>query len=361
MIHAPSFDGDSGGHIMLRFLTAGESHGKFLLAILEGVPAGLKIDLVKVNKELKRRQQGLGRGARMRLERDKIFAITGLRKGKTIGAPIGIIIKNSDSSIDRLPSVLVPRPGHADLAGVLKYGFNDARDVLERASARETAARVAIGAICKILLEQFEIKIKSHILSIGGMQETSDIKKLIAVAKKNKDTLGGVFEVQAKNCLAGLGSYVHYERRLDGILAQAIMSIPAIKAVEIGMGLASSEKLGSEVHDVIHFAKGKFYRRTNNAGGLEGGVSNGQDLIIRAAMKPISTLGNPLDSVDIRSKKKAKASVQRYDTCAVEAASVIAENMVAFCIAQAFLEKFGNDNMGDIKLSLASYRKRIQS
>ncbi|MBU2540597.1 MAG: chorismate synthase [Candidatus Omnitrophica bacterium] len=345
----------------MRFLTAGESHGKFLVAILEGMPAGLRLDIKEINEELRRRQQGVGRGARMRLERDKVFAITGLAKGKTIGAPIGIIIKNCDSSIDRLPLVLVPRPGHADLAGVLKYGFNDARCVLERASARETAARVAVGAVCKILLEQFKIKIKSRILSIGGLRGISEIKKLIAAAKRNKDTLGGIFQVQVKNCLCGLGSYVHYERRLDGILAGAIMSIPAIKAVEIGMGLACSEKFGSEVQDVIHFANGKFLRLTNNAGGLEGGVTNGQDLVIRAAMKPISTLGDPLDSVNIRTKKKAKASVQRYDTCAVEAASVIAENMVAFCLSQAFLEKFGNDNMEDIKVSLAHYRKRTRS
>lgn len=343
---------------MLRFLTAGESHGRFLLAILEGMPAGLKIDVRKINKELQRRKAGIGRGPRMSLEADKIFAITGVKNGLSIGAPIGLIIENRDSSIDRSPVVLTPRPGHADLAGVLKYGFKDCRDVLERASARETAIRVALGAVCKMFLEEFRIKISSDVLQIGTETRLAEIRKLIELARKNKDTLGGVFQVRVQNCLAGLGSYVHFDRRLDGLLAQAIMSIPAIKAVEIGMGFEASTKFGSQVHDPIYFAKGKFLRQTNNAGGLEGGVSNGEDLVIRAAMKPISTLGKPLDSVNIANKKKQKAAVERFDTCAVESAGVVAENMVAFVLTCAFLDKFGNDSLADIKVSVGNYRKR---
>ncbi len=344
---------------MLRFLTAGESHGKFLLGILEGMPAGLKIEAREIDKELSRRQKGIGRSSRMSLERDKIFAITGIKNNISIGAPIGLVVENRDKSIDKLPSVLVPRPGHADLAGVLKYGFRDARNVLERASARETTMRVAIGAVCKMLLEEFKMKITSQVLHIGGKTSPREINKLIDLAKKNKDTLGGVFEVGVKNVLPGLGSYVHYDRRLDALLSQAIMSIPAIKAVEIGEGVASSEKFGSEVHDAIYLAKGKYLRKSNNAGGLEGGVTNGEDLIIKAAMKPIATLGNPLDSVNILTKKKAKAAVERFDTCAVESAGVIAENMVAFVLAGALLDKFGNDSLEDIKVSVANYKKRV--
>ncbi|MEW6008699.1 MAG: chorismate synthase [Candidatus Omnitrophota bacterium] len=343
---------------MLRFLTAGESHGKFLVAILEGIPAGLKIEIKKINNELARRKIGIGRSARMGLETDRIFSITGLKNNISIGAPIGLIVENKDKSIDRLPAVLIPRPGHADLAGVLKYGFKDARKVLERASARETVMRVAIGAVCKILLEEFKMKVTSQVLHIGGKTSLREIKKLIHLAKKKKDTLGGVFEVCVKNVLAGLGSYVHYDRRLDGLLTQAIMSIPAIKAIEIGEGIISAEKFGSQVHDAIYFSKGKFFRKTNNAGGLEGGVTNGQDLIIKAAMKPIATIGNPLDSVNILTKKKAKAAIERYDTCAVESAAVIAENMVAFILAGALLDKFGSDSLEDIKVSVANYKKR---
>ncbi len=343
---------------MLRFLTAGESHGRFLLAILEGMPAGLRIDVKKINKELKRRQEGAGRGQRMALESDRIFAITGIRKGVSIGAPIGLLIENRDASIDRLAQVLAPRPGHADLAGVLKYGFKDARSVLERASARETAIRVAIGAVCKIFLEEFKVNVSSQVLQIGAKTKVKEIRKLIELAQRNKDTLGGVFQVRVANCLPGLGSYVHYDRRLDGLLAQSLMSIPAIKAVEIGMGFEASTKFGSEVHDAIYFAKGAFFRKTNNAGGLEGGVTNGEDLVIRAAMKPISTLGKPLDSVNILNKKKQKATVERFDTCAVESAAIIAENMIAFVLTKSFLDKFGNDSLEDIKVSVANYRKR---
>lgn len=343
---------------MLRFLTAGESHGKFLVAILEGIPAGLKIEPVEINKELARRQKGIGRSARMSLEEDKIFAITGIKNKISIGSPIGLVIENRDKSIDKMPAVLVPRPGHADLAGALKYGFKDCRNVLERASARETTMRVAIGAVCKMLLEEFKMKITSQVLHIGGKTSSHEIKKLISLAKKNKDTLGGVFEVAVKNVLPGLGSYVHYDRKLNGLLSQAIMSIPAVKSIEIGEGVASSEKFGSQVHDAIYFSGGKFFRKTNNAGGIEGGVSNGQDLIIRAAMKPIATIGNPLDSVNILTKKKAKAAVERFDTCAVESAGVIAESMVAFVLAGALLDKFGNDNLEDIKVSVANYKKR---
>lgn len=346
---------------MLRFLTAGESHGKFLLAILEGMPAGLKVDIKRIDKELVRRQQGIGRGKRMAIESDRVFDISGLIKGKTIGAPIGIIIKNRDSGMNKLAPVFTPRPGHADLAGILKYGLSDARPVLERASARETAARVAVGAITKILLEEFKIKITSKVLHIGGQMRPVEIKKLIALAKKKKDTLGGVFEIRVKNCMCGLGSYVHYDRRLDGILACAIMSIPGIKALEIGTGFSASSRFGSQIHDAIYFSNFEFYRKTNNAGGLEGGITNGEDIILRAAMKPISTLGNPLDSVDIRLKKKALASVERYDTCAVESAGVIAENLTSFSLCQALLEKFGGDSLEDIKVSVSNYKKRLRS
>jgi len=345
---------------MLRYLTAGESHGKALIAILEGMPAGLKVDIKMINQELRRRQSGFGRGKRMQIEKDKIQIPSGLKKGITLGSPIGLLIENKDFSIEKLPKVMCPRPGHADLAGFLKYGFTDIREVLERASARETASRVGIGAICKILLEEFNIRISSKVLAIGGESKVKAMIKKINEAKTNKDTAGGIFEVKAKGVPCGLGSYVQPDKRLDGRLSQAIMSIPGIKAVEIGLGFGFADKFGSQVHDAIYYSKSKgFYRKTNNAGGIEGGVSNGQDIIIRACMKPISTLLEPLDSVNIITKKPAKAIIERSDICVVEAAGVIAESAVAFVLSDAFLEKFGSDSLKDIKDNFHNYLKRI--
>jgi len=346
---------------MLRYLTAGESHGKAQVAILEGMPAGLRVDLARINQELKRRQSGIGRGKRMQIEKDKAQIISGLKKGVTLGSPIALCIENKDFSIERLPKVTCPRPGHADLAGSLKYGFTDVRNVLERASARETASRVGIGAICKIFLEVFKIRISSRVLCIGGESSHTAILKKINQAKNNKDTVGGIFEVIARGLPCGLGSYVQADRRLDGRIAQALMSIPGIKAVEIGLGFGYADEFGSEVHDAIYYNKNKgYFRKTNNAGGLEGGISNGEDIIVRACMKPISTLLAPLDSVNILTKKPAKATVERSDICAVESAGVIAESVLAYLFSDAFLEKFGSDSLSDIKESYNNYLKKLR-
>jgi len=346
---------------MLRFLTAGESHGEALLAILEGMPSGLKIEKDFIDQELSRRQKGLGRGKRMQIEEDKVKIISGIKNGITIGSPIGVLIGNKDFSIDKLPKVIFPRPGHADLAGLLKYGFKDIRDVLERASARETACQVAIGALCKLFLKEFNIFIESKVLEIGGENKKERIIKKIEEAKEKRDTLGGIFEVTARGVPVGLGSYVHWDRRLDARLAGVIISIPGVKAVEFGLGFGYAKKFGSEVHDAIYYNKIRgYFRRTNNAGGIEGGVSNGQDIVIRACMKPISTLLNPLDSVNILTKKPAKAQIERSDICAVESAGVIAESKVAFVLTDAFLEKFSADNLEDIKNSFKYYLKRIK-
>jgi len=346
---------------MLRFLTAGESHGKSLLGILEGMPAGLKIDKALIDKDLARRQAGYGRGQRMKIEKDRVEILSGVVKSVTIASPIGLLINNKDAKLDALPPLYCPRPGHGDLAGGLKYGFSDLRCVLERASARETAMRVAVGAICKMLLSKFKINIASKVISIGGQTREDSIKKVIDDAARRKDTVGGVFEVIIKGVAAGLGSYVHYDRRLDASLAGALMSIPAVKGVEIGAGFSCARKFGTQFHDAIYYSKTKgYYRITNNAGGIEAGVSNGQDIILRACMKPISTIGNPLDSVDTRTKKQHKAQVERYDTCAVHSAGVVAEAAAAFEIAKAFLEKFGSDSINEITQNLASYIKAIK-
>ncbi len=345
---------------MLRYLTAGESHGKCLLAILEGMPAGLKINEAEINQELKRRQAGFGRGARMKIEQDQAQILSGLRHGITIASPIALKIDNKDSSLEALPSITCPRPGHADLCGSLKYGFSDIRNVLERASARETAARTAVGAVCKIFLREFDIEINSRIAAVGGESNPSQIRKKIDRAIAQKDTLGGVFEVIAKNVPAGLGSYVQPDRRLDARLAAGLISIPGVKAVEFGMGFGCAAKFGSEVHDAIYFSKEKgYFRKTNNAGGIEGGISNAEPIIIRCCMKPISTLLNPLPSVDIVSKKPTKATIERSDTCVVEAAGVVAEAVVAFEISSALLEKFGSDSMKEIKRSLTAFKAGI--
>ena len=346
---------------MLRYLTAGESHGKALVAILEGMPAGLKIDSARINLELKRRQQGIGRGKRMQIEKDKVEILSGLKKGITLGSPLALLIENKDSSIERLPKVTCPRPGHADLAGLLKYGFTDARNVLERASARETASRVGIGAICKMLLEEFKLRISSRVLSIAGESTRLAMIKKITDAKENKDTVGGIFEVEVKGAPCGLGSYVHPDRRLDGRIAQAVMSIPGVKGVEIGLGFGFVDKFGSCVHDAIYYAKNKgYFHQTNNAGGIEGGISNGEDIIIRACMKPISTLLQPLDSVNIITKRPSQASIQRSDICVVESAGVIAESVCAYVLTDAFLEKFGSDALLDIKDNYQNYLKRLR-
>lgn len=347
---------------MLRSLLAGESHGKGIISILEGIPAGLRVEVEKINQELKRRQQGFGRGRRMQIEKDKASLLSGLKNGVTLGSPITLFVENKDFSIEKLHKVLCPRPGHADLGGLLKYGLTDIREVLERASARSTVGTVSIGAICKIFLSEFKIKVLSRVLSIAGESAGKKIKDRIIEAINKKDTVGGIFEVVVKGVPAGLGSYVQSDRRLDGRIAQAIMSIPGIKAVEIGLGLGYAISFGSEVHDAVYFNKNKgYFRKTNNAGGIEGGISNGEDIVIRACMKPISTLLKPLDSVNINSKKSAKAAIERSDICVVEAAGVVAESACAFVLADALLEKFGGDSISDIKLAYQNYRRRIKS
>lgn len=345
---------------MLRYLTAGESHGKALMAILEGLPAGLRVEKERIDLELARRQEGYGRGARMRIEKDKVEILSGLHKGKTIGSPLGILIENRDFSLERQPEIFNPRPAHADLAGLLKYGFGDARPVLERASARETAARVAVGAVGKILLSEFDISLSSKVLAIGAKTSQKEIHQVIDQAIQRKDSLGGVFEVRIKGVPVGLGSYVQPDKRLNARLSQAVVSIPGIKAVEFGLGCECASRFGSKVHDAIYYSKDKgYYRKTNNAGGIEGGISNGEDVVLRGYMKPIATLNKPLSSVDIRSKKAVLASIQRSDTCAVEAAGVVAEAMCALEIANALLEKFGGDCLADIKPAFGAYLKRI--
>lgn len=345
---------------MLRYLTAGESHGRGIVAILEGMPAGLKVDTAKINSELKRRQQGFGRGRRMKIEKDAARILSGLKNNLTLGSPIALLIENKDYSIEKLKRVICPRPGHADLAGLLKYGFSDIREVLERASARSTVATVGIGAICKIFLSEFGISISSRALSVGGENTKQAMLKKISEAINKKDTLGGVIEVVAKNIPVGLGSYVQPDKRLDARLTANIMSIPGIKAVEIGLGLGFAVSFGSEVHDEIYYNKNKgYFRKTNNAGGIEGGISNGEDIILRACMKPICTLLNPLESVNIVTKKPSKAAIERSDTCVVEAAGVIAESACAYVLVDAFLEKFGADALCDIKASYRNYLKRI--
>jgi chorismate synthase len=345
---------------MLRYLSAGESHGKAIVAILEGMPAGLKVDPALINQELKRRQCGYGRGKRMQIEKDRAQILSGLHKGLTLGSPLTLLVQNRDFNIERLPRVACPRPGHADLAGLLKYGFSDIRGVLERASARSTVATVAVGAVCKIFLGGFGIKILSRVLSIGGQKSTQGMRQKIQEAASGKDTVGGIFEVMARGVAPGLGSYAQPDRRLDGRLAQGIMSIPGIKAVEIGLGLGYAASFGSEVHDAIYYSKPKgYFRQSNNAGGIEGGVSNGEDLVLRACMKPISTLPAPLESVNITTKKSSAAAIERSDICVVEAAGVVAESAMAFVLADAMLEKFGADNIKDIKEGYKEYIKRI--
>ncbi|OIO36209.1 MAG: chorismate synthase [Candidatus Omnitrophica bacterium CG1_02_46_14] len=372
---------------MLRFLTSGESHGKCLISILEGMVAGLTIDETEVNQELARRQEGYGRGGRMTIEKDKVEILSGVRQKRSLGGPIALLIPNKDFKINELPAVKRPRPGHADLVGVMKYGQKDVRDVLERASARETTSRVAVGAICKIFLKEFGVEILSHVVSIGGVtfdakgMSFSEIKKASAEsqmhcassvvtkqmmmkvdeARNTKDTIGGIFEVIIKGVPPGLGSFVHYDRRLSAKLCAALFSIQAVKGVEVGMGFKVSETPGKNVHDAIyHEDKRGFYRKTNNAGGFEGGVTNGENLVLRAATKPYSTLMNPLQTVDIETKAKESATVERSDVTAVPACGVVGEAMVAFELANSFLEKFGGDSLKETLRNYNGYLKQIQ-
>jgi len=373
---------------MLRYLDAGESHGKCLVAILEGMPAGVKIDEKFINNELARRLKGYGRSDRAKsIEEDKIEILSGVRKGITLASPIAIRIENKDFKIDTLEKVTKPRPGHADLAGALKYNQKDIRNILERASARETASRVAIGAICKLFLSEFNVRILSHVINIGGVEAHTgglsfeEIQEKIARSSLNcadktaeklmieeinkikqaKDTIGGSFEIITEGVTAGLGSHVHYDRKLDGRLAGGLMSIQAIKGVEIGLGFEVAKKSGSQVHDQIYYDKrGGFYYKTNNAGGIEGGMTNGNPIIIKCAMKPIPTLMSPMDSVDIETKRSFKAQIERSDVIAVPAAGVVAEGHVAYELARAYLEKFGGDSLEETKRNFASYTKQLK-
>ncbi len=345
---------------MLRYLTAGESHGHCMVAILEGMPAGLKIDLKEMTIELKRRQMGYGRGNRMKIEDDNIEVLAGVRNGLTLGSPLGLYVKNRDYRIEDLLPLTHPRPGHADAAGCLKYGHKDIRNVLERASARETVARVAMGSVCKLFLKEFDIGVTSCAVMIAGETDKRRMKKKVEQAKKDLDTVGGAFRVEALNVPPGLGSYVTGDRRLGARLAAAVFSIPAIKAVEFGLGTDFASARGSRVHDAIYHSKDRgFYRKTNNAGGIEGGMSNGEPIVMTCTMKPISTVGRPLDSVDMVTRKPVKAAVERYDTCAVEAAGVVAESMVAFELANSLLEKFGGDSVAETKRNCKAYLRSL--
>jgi chorismate synthase len=347
---------------MLRFLTAGESHGKGMVVILEGLCAGLPVDEKKINKELKRRQAGFGRGRRMLIENDRAEIISGLKNKRTLGSPIAILVRNKDAGIEKLHQVVAGRPGHADLAGLLKYGFSDIREVLERASARSTASLVAAGALCKMFLGEFGIVLGSRVVSVGGETTKSGIFSRITEAIEKKDTVGGIFEVTAENVPVGLGSYTQGDRRLDSRWAAAVIAIPGVKSFELGLGAGYAAGFGSKVHDAIYYNRKKgYFRLTNNAGGIEGGVSNGEKIVLRACMKPIATLMRPLDSVHIKTLKSAKAAVERSDTCVVEAAGVVGEAAAALVLADAFLEKFGADSLKDIKSSYSGYIKRINS
>ena len=372
---------------MLRFLTAGESHGACLVAILEGMVAGVPVDAGALQREMRRRQLGYGRGPRMQFETDAVELLSGVRRGKTLGSPIALSIKNKDASIDRLPAVTQPRPGHADLVGAMKYDHRDIRNVLERASARETAARVAVGALCRPLLSSLGIEMASHVVALGSIhakpsrlsvarlraraersplrcldaQATKRMMRLIDACVKAGDTLGGVFEVVAEGVPPGLGSHAHYDRRLDALLGRAILSIHAVKAVEIGDGVLAASLPGSKVQDQIFYTKARgFYRSSNRAGGFEGGMTTGQPLIVRGFLKPLSTLRAPLRSVDIHTKRPVVATVERSDVTTVPAAGVIGEAMVAFELARAVLDKFGGDSLRELKRNYVGYRRQLR-
>jgi chorismate synthase len=393
---------------MLRFETAGESHGECLVATLTGLPAGIPISLDAINRELWRRQQGYGRGGRKNIEHDRFESVAGVRHSQTIGSPIAIILPNNDwknwtealpvesidgaedKSKDKRKPVTRPRPGHADLAGSIKYNFDDARYILERASARETTARVAVGALAKTFLAQFDIGVLSHVIGIGDArldrevywQELVDLsqkqevtlgcvdasiehrmKMFVDQAYKTGDTAGGVFEVVAHNVPPGLGSHITWDSRLDGRLAQAVVSIQAVKGAEIGQAVQGAASYGSEVQDTIGYDRERrqFTRGANRAGGLEGGMTNGQDVVVRGFLKPISTLRRPLESVDLATREPALAAYERSDVCVVPAAGVIGEAMVAIILAQAFLEKFGGDSLPETRRNFTNYMEQVRN
>lgn len=383
----------------LRYLTAGESHGPALTAVVEGMPANLELCEEDINRDLARRQQGYGRGGRMLIEKDKVQFLSGVRWGKTLGSPITLSIRNRDwenwqekmspAADDFVEGIAIthPRPGHADLSGVIKYRQDDARNILERSSARETAARVAVGALCKKFLSDLGISVFGYVTEIGGVVADASLEdyrerfvlseespcrtfdaeaeqrmiEAIDQAKEAGDSLGGIVEVVVLGTPVGLGSHVQWDRRLDGRLAGAVMSIQAFKGVEIGLGFEGGRRPGSQVHDEIYYQGDQFFRKTNRAGGLEGGMTNGAPIVVRGAMKPIPTLYKPLQTVDMRTKDAFAAVVERSDVCAVPAAAVVAEAVVAIEIAQAVLEKFGGDAMEEIRQNLQSYREYVQS
>ena len=409
---------------MLRFSTAGESHGEALVAQVSGLPAGVPVDQAWLDRELWRRQQGYGRGGRMRIEQDRAHVLSGVRHGKTIGSPVAMTLANNDwknweeilpveaGDADKHKAVKSPRPGHADLAGSLKYGFADARYVLERASARESAARVACGALAKMLLAEFGVLVGSHVIRVGGAElgrdaaweeiAASDAREEILLncvdadaegrmkaevdrALKTGDTIGGVFEVVVHGLPPGVGTHVNWDERMDGLLAQAVMSLQAVKAVELGRGVTAAESMGSSVHDAIGYEEGRgkrdegrenelgdsepedggpkftrFTRQSNNAGGIEGGISNGEDVVVRGYLKPISTLRRPLGSVSFETREPVKAAYERSDVCVVPAAGVAAEAMVALTIARLMIDKFGGDSLVEMKRNFDGYCGQIR-
>ncbi len=389
---------------MIRYFTAGESHGEGLVAYLSGLPAGLTVDQEFLNRELWRRQQGFGRGGRMKIETDKVHILSGVRNGATIGSPIAILLQNRDwkNWEESLPvgegdpakhkRVASPRPGHADLAGALKYNFSEARYVLERASARESAARVAVGGLAKLMLRELGIEVLSHVVSVGGavLRKSVTWEQIRGLAERNEvmlncadpeaeqqmkeevdkvlrtgDSVGGIFEVVAHRVPPGLGTYAQWDERLDGLLAGAVMSLQAVKAVEIGSGVAAASAAGSTVHDEIGYGAPAgftgFTRSRNNAGGIEGGVSNGEDVVVRGYLKPISTLRRPLQSVDFASREPVKAAYERSDVCVVPAAGVAAEAMVALTLARCVLEKFGGDSMTETVRNFKGYLEQLKN
>jgi chorismate synthase len=398
---------------MLRFSTAGESHGEALVAMVSGLPAGVPVDQALLDREMARRQKGYGRGGRMRIEQDRAHILSGVRHGKTIGSPVAMTIANADwknweeslpvfvgegaGDVAKHKAVASPRPGHADLAGSLKYDFPDARYVLERASARETAARVACGAMAKMLLRELGVEVASHVVRVGKaeLRREATWEEIVALAAKDEvllncvdaedeqrmkaevdaalktgDTIGGVFEVVVHGLPPGVGTHVNWDERLDGLLAQAVMSVQAVKAVEIGRGVTAAESLGSVVHDEIGYAGAgdgkdgdftKFSREQNNAGGTEGGISNGEDVVVRGYLKPISTLRRPLASVSFATREPVKASYERSDVCVVPAAGVAAEAMVALTVARLAMEKFGGDSLKEMERNYKGYCEQIRA
>ena len=401
---------------MLRFSTAGESHGEALVALVSGLPAGIPVNQARLDRELWRRQQGYGRGGRMRIEQDRAHILSGVRHGKTIGSPVAMTLANNDwknweeilpvdaGDAEKHKAVRSPRPGHADLPGSLKYDFADARYVLERASARESAARVACGALAKMLLGELGVEVGSHVLRVGAAElgreaawpeivaanakeeillncvdaeAEARMKAAVDQALRTGDTIGGVFEVVVHGLPPGVGTHVNWDERMDGLLAQAVMSLQAVKAVELGRGVTAAQSMGSAVHDAIGYQSAqaeqgdaepedggakftRFSRESNNAGGLEGGISNGEDVVVRGYLKPISTLRRPLASVSFETRESVKAAYERSDVCVVPAAGVAAEAMVALTVARLMIDKFGGDSLGELKRNYAGYCEQIR-